>query len=279
MHKSPNLQRVARGLLCLSRVNEVFRCFFIANYNWKLILAYLGVIRLQYPTLVHLKQKTTLKIYSWEDLTTLWVVWFGSEYSLLDTDRKIVDLGANIGAFTIFAAQNTARSIVAVEPYPETFDKLVSNIKRNHNELQVDPVCSAVDHTLRCGWMSDDPAIPSYSRQVIFDEPDSRAVRVSTITIAETAARLGGVIDFLKIDIEGHEYELLEKTEISALRTAKRIAVEYHEKSGHIRIKNRLEKAGFTKRRHRQNGGHGTLEFLRLESGQADIKDFHSLAK
>ncbi len=53
-------------------------------------------------------------------------------------DTIIVDAGANIGAFTLFAARRApAAKIVAVEPFPKTHARLTKTIAQNRLEDRV----------------------------------------------------------------------------------------------------------------------------------------------
>jgi hypothetical protein len=70
-------------------------------------------------------------------------------------------------------------------------------------------------------------------------------------------------VDYLKVDIEGGEYQLFEMTPPEVLRKISRISVEYHGKNGHLRLIGHCEHAGFRLRRHWSEGIRRTLEFSR----------------
>jgi len=59
---------------------------------------------------------------------------FGYEdYKILKPENEIViDIGANIGDSSIYFALNRAKHVIALEPYPSTFNFAVQNIKVNN---------------------------------------------------------------------------------------------------------------------------------------------------
>lgn len=135
--------------------------------------------------------------------------------------RLIVDVGAGIGDFTVFAASRFVRALVlAYEPNPEAFAVLLRNIDRNRLS-NVSARCIAVGtraaYTLGLGRWSA--------------ETQTRQVGKSASTVA--GARLDELIgprsvDLVKIDCEGAELDVLESLGDSLVRV-KRIAVEYHD--------------------------------------------------
>ena len=70
----------------------------------------------------------------WEpaDIQTTWVVFCTSTYRIPKSCGLVLDLGANIGTFSILAAKIMgAERIIALEPVSKTFDKLRCNIENN----------------------------------------------------------------------------------------------------------------------------------------------------
>jgi hypothetical protein len=81
-------------------------------------MVFIGLMELEYPRVVVLRNGQGIKLWSWHDLTTVWVVWFGSDYHLRKEDQTVLDLVANIGAFTLLAARQPGRKVISVEPFP-----------------------------------------------------------------------------------------------------------------------------------------------------------------
>ncbi len=142
----------------------------------------------------------------------------------LDT---VVDVGGHIGIFSIRIAP-LARRVVACEPIPENADLLLRNLDAAR--------CSNV--TLeRCAVTSDSRDVLIYTaanpgghsalkslsgRQAKVEKVRGRPL--SDIFSAHSIDRC----DFLKIDCEGGEYEILLSAGPALLSRVQRISLEYH---------------------------------------------------
>jgi FkbM family methyltransferase len=143
--------------------------------------------------------------------------------SLLPTDsvRVIVDCGANIGITSLFlAARYPAATILSVEPQPENFALLKTNVAQ---EPRILPIRACVTGTPQNAvrFTADQPA---WGNRIA---PDAHGVVVPAITIEELC-KLNGVekIDLLKLDIEGAEEQVLEHG--TFLARTEHIVVELH---------------------------------------------------
>lgn len=142
----------------------------------------------------------------------------------------VLDLGANAGIFTILAARLGAR-VVAVEANPACLGLLASNIRRNGAGEAVD-----VEHALVGGG----------GLLAAGGEPILGRATPPLVSIDELAERHGlEAIDFLKVDIEGSEFDLFARTG-GWLDRVRRIAMEVHPEHGDPEsLAQRLTGAGF----------------------------------
>ncbi len=129
-----------------SIINRLARCYFssfpIERGKWRLWLHFLarsgfrevpaGVQRLKYGIRMHLDPSNFIELFSyywscWEPDET-WVV-----RRLLRPGDIFVDLGANIGYFSLIAAQSVGEEgrVIALEPVPPTVQKLRRNLDLN----------------------------------------------------------------------------------------------------------------------------------------------------
>lgn len=132
---------------------------------------------------------------------------------LINAGDIVVDLGANLGFFTKKAAL-TASRVISVEASPEHFSCLVEN---THDMENVEYVNAIV--------IGEDVNKEEKHTKNVYSNKCSK----STITISEIMERHGlDRIDFLKVDIEGAEYELLQNTPIEVLNKIDKIAIEMH---------------------------------------------------
>jgi FkbM family methyltransferase len=149
------------------------------------------------------------------------------DYGAIDPGCTVVDIGANIGAFAIYAAKEGARRVVAYEPNGASFRCLEQNIAVNALQAVVQARQLAV--TDQAGHSVQFPSQASmYGR--IGDEDDTASFEaVETTSLARIVERdTPGGIDLLKIDCEGAEYDILLGAE-SALAHVREVRMEYHD--------------------------------------------------
>ncbi|MGI9082268.1 MAG: FkbM family methyltransferase [Thermoleophilaceae bacterium] len=151
---------------------------------------------------------------------------------------RVVDVGANVGAFAVLAARRGA-GVEAYEPHPETF----VHLERNAAGLAVKCVQAAV--------VARSPPRGTVTLELDRDS-DTRhrvggsGIEVPAVTLAEAVA---GGCDLLKLDCEGAEFELLEATPEDSWREVRRIACEVHPWAGSVEaLAGRLSGIGFETR-------------------------------
>ena len=69
----------------------------------------------------------------------------------LRSDDLFIDIGANIGSYTILAAGHIGASVVSVEPVPKTFEYLKNNIAINQIDSKVVTHNLALGHEMGLG--------------------------------------------------------------------------------------------------------------------------------
>jgi FkbM family methyltransferase len=161
----------------------------------------------------------------------------------------VVDIGANIGSFSVYAAwlQPTAR-VLAAEPLRANYDLLAENIRLNG---------LANVEALRCGVMGKSGTITIYhgtdaaegsSSVVASGAVDaSRAEVVPCMAFAELLDKVPRV-DFLKVDCEGAEFDFIPDAPSATLRKVRKLALEYHDvrpDMNHRALARKLESEGF----------------------------------
>ena len=164
-------------------------------------------------------------------------------------DPVIFDCGANLGMATLFFKFVYPRCrITGFEPDPATFELLKANIVNNRLEN--------VERFNVALW-SEDGAIDFFSNS--FDPGSllmsTNASRMNTPAIKVPARRLSefidGEIDYLKLDVEGAELQVLKDlSESGKIRLVRQMAIEYHhripgERSVLSNFLEILEKNGF----------------------------------
>lgn len=150
-----------------------------------------------------------------------------NEYGLpawMPPETRVLDVGAHVGSFTVAAWERGSRNVVSYEPEAENWTLLCENVAglpgvTVHNEalwsrsgefLSMQPSLDPAN----TGGGSVVPTLGS----------------IPTISLRDAMASAGfEEIDFLKIDCEGAEIEILSAADESTLGRIRHIAGEYHD--------------------------------------------------
>ncbi|AFY70263.1 methyltransferase FkbM family [Thalassoporum mexicanum PCC 7367] len=129
--------------------------------------------------------------------------------SLLNKGDVVVDVGANIGTYTMRSAKIVGPSgmVIAVEPFPRMAAMNLSNALRNNfNNVRLRVCCVADRDGHQDFWMkANKPNSFTLLETPGYNCFNSRVERIDTLFEAEGLSRL----DFIKIDAEGVENEVL----------------------------------------------------------------------
>ena len=151
----------------------------------------------------------------------------------------VVDIGAHIGDFSIFASLNSAKNIFSYEPDPNTFKLLKQNINSN-NIKNIKYINLAVsDKNGECNfYINKIDGGSSFFRTT--DSPKN--IKVKSITLADifTQNKIS-TIDFLKIDCEGSEGLIFKKATKNTLDRINQISLEYHNNVSILKSKKIME--------------------------------------
>lgn len=135
----------------------------------------------------------------------------------------VVDAGANIGLFTLFASVRVGRSgrVLAIEPDPENFSRLGESVRENRlANVDLFPFALA-DSSGDSRFMGG-----SGNTAHVVDHPTGpTAVRVTTITLDEVARRAKLRPTVAKVDVEGSEAPVFRGFS-DALTEVRALAVE-----------------------------------------------------
>ena len=177
------------------------------------------------------------------DILVIWEIWKAKIYDdarfPVQANDVIVDIGAHIGGFAIRAAKLAHHGdVYAYEASSKNYALLEKNYQLNNAEnLHIHN--KAVSH--QSGEMnffmpSDNGALGSLMQET--DNP-METVQAVTLTDIITENRIAR-IDYLKVDVEGAEYDILLNCPAGTLSKIQRIVMEYHEFEGDHRNHNHL---------------------------------------
>ncbi len=151
-----------------------------------------------------------------------WLIYFrcksdSSLYILdyLDQAQSILDVGANIGQTALNIRKNQLKkgivpAIYAFEPFPDTFEKLSRNVEKNNAQKEI--------HCISLGVGSAAGVLP----MIKHSEANSGGYRISPVQVRDSiniqVVTIDAFVeqqniqklDFIKIDVEGFEMEVLK---------------------------------------------------------------------
>ncbi len=197
----------------------------------------------------------------------------------LAEDATVLDVGANIGLFTLFVADRVAGArVLAFEPVPAVHERLRANVERYRGSglegVEIQQVAlgraageAELTHYPRWSGMSGlyaDPAederltraVLKNQSEALFGEADEllagrfegETVRCRVRTLSEVIVERGiERVDLLKVDVEKAELDVLEGIATEDWPRIAQVVAEVHDLDGRVeRIRELLEGHGFT---------------------------------
>ena len=184
--------------------------------------------------------------------TDRWIgreVFFDHAYTrYFDVQRgdTVVDIGAHIGLFSLYAQGRGAARIFAFEPNPMNFDAMMHNISLNRArnirafKVAVLPGTTSIIFHIPTSKFKDRSSVFEIVKEAHDD------IYVDCISLDDFVERNKLTnIDFLKLDAEGAEYKILADS--NSLSIVEKIAVEVHDMAGHRKeeVMEQLVRIGF----------------------------------
>lgn len=250
------------------QTEKIFKIIKYAKYlpkiiflikNWPdFLLHYLGFKKggAEYLFRNGIKIKTKDAISS----ATVSVIFIKNDYGSVSDNSIIIDIGANIGVFSIFAAQSENTIIYAFEPMADNFDLLKKNIRQNKLENRIFPFNFGLagKEENRKLYLGESPfhsflsASDSPFNALYGKPPESQKYsEITCITLKDVFDRNNiKKCGLLKIDCEGAEFEILYNLPDEYFKRIKEIRMEYHnhknnEKNTGDSLRKFLEQKGF----------------------------------
>jgi len=141
----------------------------------------------------------------------------------------VVDIGAASGDFTVWSALQVAPGkVVAVEPYPPSLDLLEENLRLNlvDNVSVCEGAIASQNGSSRLNLVTGEAVQHSTASKI----NSNGQIAVETLTLGDLLERNDiESCDYLKMDCEGAEYDILFHCEPLTLRKIARICMEVHD--------------------------------------------------
>lgn len=161
-------------------------------------------------------------------------------YQVFDGDLQdtgvVVDIGGNIGAFSIYAAALGAKKVYAFEPDSFNSQILDENIKLNNFEKIIKHIKLGVSNKEQevsfvngqgASFIQGIKEIPTPEALKKVQEANTEIIKTITLEQVFADNKIANC-DILKIDCEGSEYDIIDGANPEILAKAKYITMEFH---------------------------------------------------
>lgn len=187
-------------------------------------------------TLTDSRIRLKCRLGSGVDLGHINEIFVQKTYGMDFRDKVVLDIGASNCDSSIWFALCGAKRVIALEPYPESYRLAVDNVRMNGLEgritvlnLALSSVKSKADFAVSSKNPNANALAPTEhvvkSLHVVFDG----SVTIETITVPQLISDYSiSRVDFLKLDCEGCEYDVLRNLAEDVWPLISEIVLEYH---------------------------------------------------
>lgn len=257
--------RPLKAVTQLNHFPEVLRCRKATKQWRRLTAAYLGLPS-RLPFSIDLATGP-FEFREISDVPTFWQIFYREIYAVQPDYRIIIDAGANIGAFSLYALLRAPQChVVAVEPAPDTCCRMRAMLLRHG----VGQRCTL--HEAALGDMAGTTTIQMSAGSQFRQTGGSEGVQVPVVTLASLIIPFKRV-DLLKIDTEGAEYKVLSSTTPEVLGRINRIALEYHPCGRPMELFGWLQSCGLSLDTVEDHGGGYGVATLSFKDKQRPLAD------
>lgn len=193
--------------------------------NWPIfILNYIGIkdSGAEYK----FRDGTKIKTGDGVSTSTVAVIFIKEDYGKVPDDSVIIDIGANIGVYSIFACLSKNTTVYAFEPVSNNYDLLIKNIESNNLQKRIIPFELAVGGKTekRKIYVGDSPFNSFHPINKFHNQVDVDCISLKDIFDNNKILKC----DILKLDCEGAEFEILYNLPEDYYKRIKEIRAEYH---------------------------------------------------
>lgn len=207
-------KRIIRGLFLPTQLLGVLRTIFMVKKPIKFLWIYLNYSSYKlkqgdFQVSYRLNGRRNIKVKTSHDYSTFFEVFCRRDYVIQKRDAFVLDIGSNIGiSAKFFLEQHAAKKIICYEPNEENLSYLSENLKSYEEYVEIYPKAVGVKNGI-----SNFLVEPTgrYGRLIPFaSSPNNRLVEVVDINeIIQSILNNEKLIDYMKLDVEGKELEIL----------------------------------------------------------------------
>jgi FkbM family methyltransferase len=160
------------------------------------------------------------------DIHAIYETILRQDYGTVSPGKTVIDIGAFIGDFTVFAAYSGA-TVYAFEPSPESFGQLLKNI----NLMTLSSVKAFNAAVIGTSNVGDNLALSCDNANLgstqLVSGGNNSEIQCLSLKDFFTDYKID-ICDLLKLDCEGYEYEILSSLDSSIYSKIQNIVLEFH---------------------------------------------------
>lgn len=150
---------------------------------------------------------------------------YGDLCNGIDTSGVVVDAGANVGFFTLYAKEKGASRVYSIEPDPMPFFYLEKNFEKDPSVVLINKAMNGIWDFIKFD-ISLDGSVGSTSNSHSNME-NKLSIVVEVITI-DTILEIENEINLLKLDIEGSEFDVIDNISDDHFKRINQMFIEFH---------------------------------------------------
>jgi FkbM family methyltransferase len=197
----------------------------------------------------------------WPHFSDIWYHHAYTKHFSIPLGAVVVDVGANVGVFSLLAAR-TSRIVYALEPSSSNFSLLRANTAQAKNITALNLACGSKNGRAFLD-ISSDPVSFSLAAQTSVDQETVEVINLATLFDQHRIQHC----DFLKLDCEGCEFEIILDADPGLVQRIDRIVMEYHDhrsaEFSHRDLLQALKRYGFEAVSYHPNGFQGMIAAIR----------------
>ncbi len=163
----------------------------------------------------------------------LWQDYFQIDSFKPRRNSQVIDIGANVGDWTVVVGKHFGAKVVAIEPVATAIELLQRNVRLNSLETSVRILNCALGESVGTVNLVID-ALTGYAQSI--DPPDSTKggyykANCPLDTLDNITSRLAiDAVDIIKIDVDGAEMNVLKRSNATINKFEPKVIVEVHTK-------------------------------------------------
>jgi FkbM family methyltransferase len=160
----------------------------------------------------------------------------------VDPDATVLDVGGQIGSFSLALAKALPRASIHVyEASPTSASYVSRNINANGLQSRVSVHASALSGETGTFTFVDSGTASGHN-----------GLTAPEVTFDDAVKAAGGMVQLVKMDVEGAEYDIILKSDPASWSDVRKVVMEYHPVEGHSlqELTDYLAAVGITEVRH-----------------------------